>query len=131
MTNPEQERRKAVAECTVTKIHGQPTNLDIDILDDELTAIASSFSSELGGGLHGHAGLVKNNADYEIFTPGTHFAIPANPGVYPLGNIPAAQRGQSEAERKALVTQFQTCIRASKGLEDLTQLTSILKQIRN
>ncbi len=48
MTNPEQETQKAVAECTVTKIHGQPTNLDIDILDDELTAIASSFSSELG-----------------------------------------------------------------------------------
>jgi hypothetical protein len=53
MANPEQETRKAVAECTVTKIHGQPTNQDIDILDDELTAIASSFPSELGGGLHG------------------------------------------------------------------------------
>ncbi len=56
MTNPKLETCKAVAECTVTKIHGQPTNQDIDILDDELTAIASSFSSELGGGLHGHAG---------------------------------------------------------------------------
>ncbi len=30
------------------KIHGQPTNQDIDHLDDELTAIASSFPSELG-----------------------------------------------------------------------------------
>ena len=66
MTNPEQETRKSAAECTVTKIHGQPTNQDIDILDDELTAIASSFPSELGGRLHGHAGLVKNDADYEI-----------------------------------------------------------------
>jgi len=119
MTNPEQETRKAVAECTVTKIHGQPTNQDIDILDDELTAIASSFPSELGGGLHGHAGLVKNDADYEIFAPGTPFVVPANPGVYPLGNIPAAQRGQREAEHKALQTQFQTCIGASKGLKDL------------
>ena len=119
MTNPEQETRKSVAECTVTKIHGQPTNQDIDILDDELTAIASSFPSELGGGLHGHAGLVKNDADYEIFAPGTPFVVPANPGVYPLGNIPAAQRGQREAEHKALQTQFQTCIGASKGLKDL------------
>ena len=91
MTNPEQETRKSVAECTVTKIHGQPTNQDIDILDDELTAIASSFPSELGGGLHGHAGLVKNDTDYEIFAPGTPFVGPANPGIYPLGNIPAAQ----------------------------------------
>ena len=119
MTNPEQETRKAVAECTVTKIHGQPTNQDIDILDDELTAIASSFPSELGGGLHGHAGLVKNEADYELFAPGTPFVVPANPGVYPLGNIPAAQRGQREAEHKALQMQFQTCIGASKGLKDL------------
>ena len=110
MTNPEQETRKSVAECTVTKIHGQPTNQDIDILDDELTAIASSFPSELGGGLHGHAGLVKTNADYEAFAPGTPFVVPANPGVYPLGTIPAAQRGQREAEHKALQTQFQTCI---------------------
>ena len=118
MANPEQETRKAVAECTVTKIHGQPTNQDIDILDDELTAIASSFPSKLGGGLHGHAGLLKSDADYETFAPGTPFVVPANPGVYPLGNIPAAQRGQREAEHKALVTQFQTCIGASKGLKD-------------
>jgi hypothetical protein len=119
MTNPEQEMRKAVAECTVTKIHGQLTNQDIDILDDELTTIASSFPSESGGGLHGHAGLVKSDADYEIFAPGTPFVVPANPGVYPLGIIPAAQRGQREVEHKALVMQFQTCIGASKGLKDL------------
>ena len=81
MTNPEEEMRKAVAECTVTKIHGQPTNQDIDRLDDELTAIASSFPSELGGGLHGHAGLVKSAADYDLFAPGTPFLTPANPGV--------------------------------------------------
>ena len=47
------------------------------------------------------------------------FVIPANPGVYPLGIIPAAQRGQREAEQKALVMQYQTCIGASKGLKDL------------
>jgi hypothetical protein len=119
MTNLEQETWKAIAECTVTNIHGQPTNQDINHLDDELTAIASSFPSELGGGIHGHAGLVKNVADYELFAPGTLFIVPANQGVYPLGNIPAAQRGQREAEHKALVAQFQTCVGASKGLKDL------------
>lgn len=119
MTNPEQETRKAVAEYTVTKIQGQPTNRDIDRLEDELIAIASSFHSELGGGLHGHAGLVKSVADYELIAPGTPFIFPANPGVYPQGAIPAAQRPQREAEHKALVAQFQTCIGASKGLKDL------------
>ena len=119
MTNPEQETRKAVAEYTVTKIQGQPTNRDIDRLEDELIAIASSFHSELGGGLHGHAGLVKSVADYELIAPGTPFIFPANPGVYLPGAIPAAQRPQREAEHKALVAQFQTCIGASKGLKDL------------
>jgi hypothetical protein len=47
------------------------------------------------------------------------FIVPANKGVYLLGNIPAAQRGQWEAEHKALVAQFQTCVGASKGLKDL------------
>ena len=119
MTITEQETRKAVAECTVTKIYGQPTNKDLDKLDEELTAIASSFPSELGGGAHGHAGLVKSVADYELFAPGTPFIIPANPGHYPQGPIPAAQRAQREAEHKALVVQFQTCVGVSKGLKDL------------
>ena len=104
---------------TGTKFSGQPMIQDIDNLDDELTAIASSFPSELGEGLHGHAGLVKTAADYEAFAPGTPFIVPTNPGVYPLGTIPAALRGQREAEHKALQTQFQICIGASKGLTDL------------
>ena len=119
MTNPEQETRKAVAECTVTKVHGQPTNRDIDRLEDELTAIASSFHSELGGGLHGHAGLIKSDADYDLIAPGTPFVFPSNPGVYPAGAMTTAQRPQREAEHKALIVQFQTCIGASKGLKDL------------
>jgi hypothetical protein len=73
MTNLEQEMRKAIAKCTVSKIHGQPTNQDINYLDDELTAIVSSFPSKLGGGIHGHAGLVKNVADCKLFAPGTPF----------------------------------------------------------
>jgi hypothetical protein len=119
MTITEQEVRKAVAECTVTKISGQPTNQDLDRLEEELTAIASSFPSELGGGAHGHAGLVRNAADYALFAPGTPFVIPANPGHYPAGPIPTAQRAQREAEHKALVSQFQTCVGVSKGLKDL------------
>ncbi len=111
--------RKAVAKCTVAKIHGQPMNQDIGYLDDEFTSVASSFPSELGGGLHGHTGLVKNIADYDAFAPGTPFVPPPNPGYYPQGNIPAAQCGQWEAEHKAFIAQFQICMGVSKGLKDL------------
>ncbi len=59
MTNLEQETQKAIAKCTVMKIHRQPTNQDINLLDNELTVIVPSFPPELGGEIHGHAGLVK------------------------------------------------------------------------
>ena len=35
MTNPEQDTRQAVKECTVTQVHGQPTNQDIDLLEEK------------------------------------------------------------------------------------------------
>ena len=57
---------------------GKPTNKDIDLLDNELTTIASSFPSELEGGLHSHVGLIK-----AILAPATPFNVPANPGHYP------------------------------------------------
>ncbi len=44
---------------------------------------------------------------------------PANPGVYPAGVIPAAQWLQQQAEHKALIKQFQTCVGMTKGLKEL------------
>ncbi len=119
MPNTEQETRAAIAEFTVTKVLGQPTTQDIDLLEDELTAIASSFPTSLGGGMHGHAGLLKSALEYDQLAPGTPFIAPANPGIYPAGNIPAAQRGQREAEHKELIKEFEKCTGASKGLKDL------------
>jgi hypothetical protein len=58
MPNHEEETQKAVAECKVTKVHGQPTNQDLNLLEDELLRVASSFYSKLGGGAHGQAGLL-------------------------------------------------------------------------
>ena len=115
----EQETRKAVAECMVTKIQSQPTTKDLNHLEEELTAIVSSFPSELGGGAHGHVGLIKSATDYALFAPAAPFFVPANPGHYPQGPIPGVQRAQREAEHKALIVQFQTCTGVAKGLKDL------------
>ena len=120
MTNPKLETRKAVVENAVPVIIGQPTNQDLDRMDDELMEIASNVHSNLGGGLHGHAGLVKSAAEYELIVPCTPFLFPANPGFYPQGNIPAAQCSQREGEHNGLIAQFQTCVGApNKGLKDL------------
>ena len=81
MPNTEQETRAAIAEFTVTKVLGQPTTQDIDLLEDELTAIASSFPTSLGGGMYGHAGLLKSALNYDQLAPGTPFIAPINPGI--------------------------------------------------
>ena len=65
MPNHKEKSRKTVAKREVTKVHGQPTNQDLDILEDELLRIVSSIYSELGGGSHGHAGLLLSETDYE------------------------------------------------------------------
>jgi hypothetical protein len=91
MPNFKEETRKAVSKHEVTKVHGQPTHQDLNLLKDELLWVASSFYSELGGGAHSHAGLLLSEVDYDAIVPETLFVFPTNPGVYPEGVIPAAQ----------------------------------------
>jgi hypothetical protein len=43
MPNHKEETQKAVAKRMVTTVHGQPTNQDLDLLEDELLQIAFSF----------------------------------------------------------------------------------------
>jgi hypothetical protein len=63
----------------VTKIHGQPTNHDLMILEKELIAILAGLPMALGGGNHGHAGIIMDPAMYTTMTRGTDFNNPANP----------------------------------------------------
>ena len=121
MPNQEEDTQKAVAEREVTKLHGQPTNQDLDLLEEELLRIASLIYSELGGGAHGHAGLLLSGVDYhDAMAPGTPFVFPVNPDVYPAGVIPVAQRTQWEAdEHKVLIKQFQTFIGVAKRTKEL------------
>ena len=64
---------------TLTKIHGRPNFLGLRRIEKELTANASSVTSTLGGGAHGHLGLVKSAATYNTITPGTPYVRPALP----------------------------------------------------
>ena len=85
------EIREEVRKETVTKIHGQPTNQDLTILEKELIAILANIPTTLGGGNHGHAGIIIEPEKYLQLTGGTAFDIPLNPGIYPTnvaGNAP-------------------------------------------
>ncbi len=85
------EIQKTVADFTVTEVHGQPSNLDIDRLKVELIAVASSIPTALGGGGNGHAGLLLTDVDYDALAPGTPFVVPINTGIYPA-RVTAAAR---------------------------------------
>ena len=102
--------REEVRKETVTKIHGQPTNQDLTLLEKELIAILANIPTTLGGGGHGHAGIVMDPARY-LLTTGAAFVNPANPGTYPAGvpnNAAQGTRARAEAEHKELVKEYET-----------------------
>jgi hypothetical protein len=67
----------------ITKIDGQPTDEDLNLLIKELTNAAGSIATQNGGGEHGHVGIVINDAEYITFSNGgARFVVPTNSGPY-------------------------------------------------
>ena len=102
--------REEVRKETVTKIIGQPTNQDLTLLEKELIAILANIPTTLGGGGHGHAGIIMDPARY-LATAGAPFVNPANPGTYPAGvpgNAAQGIRAKAEAEHKEHVKEYET-----------------------
>ena len=81
----------------VPKIEGEPT---LKALHNLLKSNAASIPTNLGGGAHGHLGLVMAAATYTAVT-GVAFNAPANPGGAPV--IPA---GATAAQTNALTRTF-------------------------
>ena len=117
------ETRDELRKETVTKIHGQPTDQDITKLEKELIAIAASIPTGLGGGNHGHAGLIVDAAKY-LTMAGQAFTAPPNPGIYPAGlaaNAAAGTRARAEAEHKEDVAQYEIFKGVEQALKDIIQ----------
>jgi hypothetical protein len=114
--------RDEVRKEKATKIHGQPTDHDVTLLEKELIAIAATIPSTLGGGNHGHAGLIVEPAKYLTMTGGTAFIQPGNPGIYPAGlapNAAAGTRAREEAEHKELIAQYEIHKGVEQALKDI------------
>jgi len=115
------ETRDELRKESVTKIHGQPTDQDITTLERELITIAASIPTGLGGGNHGHAGLIVEAAKYLAMTQ-VEFTIPPNPGIYPAGlaaNAAAGTRARAEAEHKEEVAQYEILKGVEQALKDI------------
>ena len=69
-------------------------------------AILANIPTTLGGGNHGHIGIIMNPTEYNTITGGTDFISPTNPGIYPsdlAANTITGTRARAEAEHKELV----------------------------
>ena len=107
---------------TVTKIHGQPTSHDLTNLEKEIISILANIPTTLGGGNHGHVGVIMDQVDYNTMTTGIDFVNPVNPGIYPAGlalNAAAGTRAREEAIHKELIAQFETFEGVKLGTKDL------------
>ena len=94
----------------ITKIDGQPTDEDLNLLAKELTNAAGSVATQNGGGEHGHVGMVVEEAEYITFSRnGERFLVPTNPGPYPTTvDTDKIIRERQLAEHKAEVVEYET-----------------------
>ena len=114
--------RDEIRKETVTKIHGQPTSHDLTNLEKEIISILANIPTTLGGGNHGHVGVIMDQVDYNTMTTGIDFVNPVIPGIYPAGlalNAAAGTRAREEAIHKELIAQFETFEGVKLGTKDL------------
>jgi len=93
-----------------TKIDGQPTDEDLNLLTEECINAASSIPTTNGGGQHGHIGMVIPEAEYITFSHNAErFVEPTNPGPYPANvDQDSVVRERQIAEHKAEQAEFET-----------------------
>ena len=94
----------------ITKIDGQPGDEELNKLTKELTNALGSVATELGGGEHGHVGLIVEDSEYTTFSRGmTRYVAPMNPKAYPENpDSDAAKREKQVAEHKAKIAEYET-----------------------
>ena len=109
-----------IADRRVTKINGQPTDREHTKLKRELVKIAERVSTSLGGGKHGHVGLIVPEVEYvKISHEKKKFKIPAHPGHYPeTVSSNASTRTKQVAQHEAKLAKHEVCMGVVSGLKE-------------
>ncbi len=85
----------------VTMILGQPTIQDINRLEEELMWIAAKETTTLGGGEHGHIGMIMESTKYLAMTNSIPFIHPTtNPGLVHIPPMTEETQYRVLAERE-------------------------------
>jgi hypothetical protein len=67
---------------SLPKVTGEPTFEDLKVIRPLLNTNAMSVSSYVGGGRHGHLGIIMTNEEYFAIVADA-FPVPNNPGASP------------------------------------------------
>lgn len=92
-------------------IQGEPTYASINDLMQIMYANAAAVPTTLGGGTHGHIGLVMKNSLYETLSP-IPFDVPVPPGPFPNFN---PNIRYTQAQRDDIVRQHKEATRISNN----------------
>ncbi len=95
---------------------------DLTQLEKELIAVAAAIPTSLGGGNHGHTGIIVDDAKYLTMTGGIQFVTPINLGAYRTniaGNTANAVCSCKEAMHKALVREYEIYCGVKQALKDI------------
>lgn len=102
---------------TLTKIEGKPTYATLKENYKKLRANAHSIDSDLGGGEHGHLGVMMSAADYTELT-GNQWTEPVYPGgkpTIPAGTLPA-EKGYLCKMHQIEMDEWRACHYIKKAL---------------
>jgi hypothetical protein len=106
-------------EKEITVIDGQITSEDFATLYSELSQLAYIIPTTLGGGEHGHSGLVLSEREYTAKTNGVKFVRPKNPGRVPATlSDDEKTRAQELRLHEASLQEYLTCIGVEMALRE-------------
>ena len=88
------------------KIHREPTLGAIIELESQIDANAMSVHTSLGGGQHGHLGLVKRPERYADIEDTEPYQRPVNPGILEVEGGTAFEIAQQKAEHEEATRLF-------------------------
>ena len=135
MANPNIDYANTIFEYPIlTKIHGIPTYESLRRIKNEIKANAASVYCDLGGGNHGHLGLIMSALEYAIISA-VNYIRPIHPGILniPIGtpNYEATRLTNEHKESVRLYREannIEACLlrQISKALPDL-----YIKSFRN
>ena len=101
----------------LTAIVGQPDFVTLSTLKKELKANAKSVPTTLGGGNHGHLGLVLSQVEYAPISPTHPFVEPNRPAALTFpARATSVQAKLIEVNHKKELQVYDTCISVKKVL---------------